>query len=103
MIRTDIVRLSERSLKKGLAAAIRNMDHKWAEHMVREHNMSQNEINDAIKIAYINVRGHDLEPPKICEDIRDIYVAKGNKELKENLDSFDDLVRLVWLKRNGLE
>ena len=101
-IRKDIMRVSERSPKKGLAAAIRHKDHRWAEYMVREYKMSHDTVNNAIKIAYIEVRGNDPKPPEICDEIRSIYLARDNLELKEMLDSFDDLIRQVWLKRNGL-
>ena len=101
-IRKDIVMLSERSLKKGLAGAIRHKDHQWAGHMVHKYGMSQNDINDAVRIAYIEVRGTDPEPPKACEEIRSVYVAKDNRSLKERLDSFDELVRLIWMKKNGM-
>ena len=99
-IRTGIVKLSERSVKKGLVAAIRHKDYNWATHMVREHKMSQEEINNAVKSAYVEVRGCNPEPPEICDDIRSIYMSKNNTALKDYLDSFDELVRQIWLKRN---
>jgi hypothetical protein len=98
-IRTEIISESQRSLKDGLVAAIANLDHAMAGHLVRAHGISESAVEHAIKTAYFILRENESLPHRMWQEIRDIYVKKDRPMLIRSLNTFDRLASMAHQKR----